>query len=54
MTIQEYITVAKKELDDFEAKWIKGEAEDPNNWPHDMDEGDWADQELAERFGSTW
>jgi len=49
MTVSEYVQMAKKELDEFEAKWIIGEEND--NWPHDLDEGEWCDQEMAVRFG---
>lgn len=50
MTVSEYVQMAKKELDGFEARWIIGEEND--NWPKDLDFRDWVDQEVAVRFES--
>ncbi len=51
MTLPEYIKVAKAELDEFQKRYEKGNAEEPVNWPMEMDEGEWGEQELAGRFG---
>lgn len=50
MELKEYIAQAKKELDEMESKWKAENEKDPANWPLDMSEEDWGDQELAQRF----
>ena len=51
MTIDEYVEKAKSELDNFRTKWLLAHENDPENWPLDLDEGAWGQQELDERFG---
>jgi hypothetical protein len=51
MKLEDYIKQAKAELDTFELRW-KGEAAlNSIEWPLEMPEGEWAEQELAIRFG---
>jgi hypothetical protein len=50
MKLSEYITQAKKEIDDFEQLYVNGNKNDPEMWPLEADEGEWGDQELAARF----
>ena len=47
MTLDEYVEKAKKELDDFKKEYLKEYAKDPKNWPLEMDEGEWDEQENA-------
>jgi len=50
MKLDEYIALAKQELDEFEV-YYKGESEkDPENWPLEFDLAEWGEQELAYRF----
>jgi len=50
MTLDEYITKAIAELKTFNDDWHKNHEFDAETWPLEMAEGDWIDQELAERF----
>ena len=50
MTIDEYVQKAKDELDEFADLWQEEHRADPNNWPLDFSEEEWAEQELAHRF----
>ena len=50
MTLQEYIENAKKELDDMQLMWLENHGFDPDNWPLENEEGEWGEQELAQRF----
>ena len=50
MKLDEYILLSLSEILDFGKKWAKENEKDPKNWPMEMSEGDWGDQELAERF----
>lgn len=53
MTVQEYVAKAKAELDAFQKNWEEKMIEEPQNYPAELEEGDWGDQELADRFGTT-
>jgi hypothetical protein len=50
MTLDEYIDKAKKELEDFRKMYISNQYTDPENWPLELYEGEWAEQELTYRF----
>lgn len=51
MKLHEYIETANRELNIMYSKWMKEHEKDPALWPLEMDEGEWNEQELAERFG---
>jgi len=51
MTIQEYIAKAKDELDKMMDFYLSENVKNPVNYPLDMSEDEWCDQELAMRFG---
>lgn len=53
MTVQEYVAKAKAELDAFQKNWEDKMKTEPDNYPADLDEGEWGDQELASRFGTA-
>ena len=50
MKLEEYVKLAKKELDEFEANWKKQHNTTPEDWPLEMNDADWGVQELASRF----
>lgn len=50
MNIEEYIETAKEELDLFKEEFLLKHKNDPENWPIDMEEGEWGEQELEYRF----
>jgi len=50
MTIQEYIKVSHKELDDMLENYLKENAANPEFWPLDREYEDWGEDELATRF----
>ena len=52
MTVDEYVKIRKDELDAFAACWNKGARSESSNYPTDLEEGDWYEQELAYN-GST-
>lgn len=47
MKLQEYIKIRIEELNALQSMWEEGNLKDPENYPMDMEEGDWYDQELA-------
>ena len=49
MTLDEYIDVAKRELDEMANKYRWESAADPEGWPLEMDEDEWAGQEADMR-----
>ena len=52
MHLKEYVEKAKEELDKFEQMWLEGHASDPDNWPLDIGEGEWNEQEKSVRFSN--
>jgi len=50
MTLDAYVAKAIEELKQFQEEWHRNHDFDGETWPLEMKEGDWADQELAERF----
>lgn len=50
MTLEEYIILRKKELDDMFTYYKQEHKKDPKNWPLDMREEEWLEQELAYNF----
>lgn len=50
MTLEEYVKRAKMELDEFEAQWKQDHSRDPKNFPMELQEDEWKEQELAVRF----
>lgn len=50
ISLQEYIEQSIKELKKFESNWLKNNKKDPDSFPMELNEGDWGEQELAERF----
>lgn len=50
MNVSQYVELAKKELDDFEKMWNDGIQKAPNDWPKELNEEEWGDQEIATRF----
>ena len=53
MNVQEYVAKSKAELDKFQAAWEQGMKDRPGHYPEQLAEGDWADQELSDRFGGA-
>jgi|TARA_R110000764_G_scaffold111673_1_gene198445 hypothetical protein len=51
MHISDYVRQAKAELDEMEKEHIEEHAKTPEQWPLEMNVGEWGDQELAARFG---
>jgi len=49
MKLHEYIEKAKEELDAMLDKFVEENKLDPDNWPLEMAEEEWLDQEIAER-----
>lgn len=50
MTLDDYIAKGKIELDNMKKVFIEGNKKDPDNWPLDNTDAEWAEQELASRF----
>jgi hypothetical protein len=50
MTLDEYIELAKQELEAFRDMYKEENKKDPDIWPLEMEKDEWGDQELAERF----
>ena len=50
MQLQDYIKMAKAELDEMEKNWIKENKNNPEMWPLDLDAGQWGENELNTRF----
>ncbi len=46
MTLEEFKSTMKADLDRFVQHYEAGHATDPQNWPAQMGEGDWYDQFL--------
>lgn len=53
MNVKEYVAIAKAELDSFQRNWEEKMVSEPGNYPSDLEEGEWGDQELASRFGAV-
>lgn len=51
MTLDEFVTQLKRDADDFKQRWLDGVAESPEDYPMELDEGDWSEQYLAEFYG---
>jgi len=45
MTVKEYVKLAKEELYRFEATWNRHD-----DWPKDLPEEEWREQELVSRL----
>ena len=50
MILDAYIEKSKAELDAFAEKWKAENAKNPDSWPMEMNQGEWNQQELSERF----
>lgn len=50
MTLEEYVEMVKKDLDEFESNWKNSHESDPENWPMEMNEGNWDEQLLSYKF----
>ena len=50
ITLDEYIEIAKGELDDMAKLFADGHEKNPEMWPLENGAGEWIDQELASRF----
>jgi len=50
MTLDEYIKQATDELLNFKTMWEENNKENPKQWPMEMGEEDWGEQELGSRF----
>ena len=50
MTLDEYIDKSKKELETLRKHYKEMSELDPENWPLDMNECEWGEQELFYRF----
>ena len=50
MTLDEYIEESKAELDKFREHYKQENKKDPENWPLEAEDIDWAEQELGFRF----
>ena len=50
MNLQDYVKMAKNELDAMEKNWIEENKKNPETWPLEMDVGQWGENELAYRF----
>jgi hypothetical protein len=50
MTLDEYVEKAKKELEDFKKIYLANQYTNPEYWPLEMPEGEWAEQEGMYRF----
>jgi hypothetical protein len=53
MTLSQYVKSRKKELDDFEKYWKAQRKIDKDNWPINVPEGEWYEQELAYNEGEN-
>ncbi len=51
MTLSEFIKEMRSDLDRFEADWRKRQEDQPDEWPEEMDAGDWLEQFIT--FTST-
>ena len=47
ISLREYIQNRRKELDAFEAHWVSQSEINPEDWPGELDEGEWFEQEVA-------
>jgi len=47
LNLQEYVEIAKKEIDDFKKEWEESSKKDPSNYPETMCIEDWEDQAQA-------
>ena len=50
MTLDEYIDKSKEELETLRKHYKEMSELDPENWPFEMNEGEWSEQELGYRF----
>ena len=50
MTLDEYIDKSKEELETLRKHYKEMSELDPENWPFEMPEGEWNQQELDYRF----
>lgn len=50
MTLEEYVEISKKELDEFKENYLLDHKNDPENWHLEMGDGEWVEQELSFRF----
>jgi len=44
MKLEEFIALQRKRIDQFEEGWRKQSAHFPDEWPLEMNEGDWLEQ----------
>lgn len=47
MKLQEFIQETKQDADRFDKMWSERCQKDPENWPLEMDGGEWFEQLLA-------
>lgn len=50
MTLEEYATLAKVEIDKMVSDYMEEHKNNPDNWPLDRTEADWGEEELMQRF----
>lgn len=46
MTLEEFVSEKKKNIDEFQQVWKKNNQDDPSNWEMDMNEADWEEMFL--------
>jgi len=51
MKLEEYVQTAIQELKKFQKKWEQEHEKNPEYYPMELEEGEWGQQELSERFG---
>jgi hypothetical protein len=47
MTLEEFISELKNDIDSFETRWKEGQKKEPSLWPNELGEGDWLDQFIT-------
>jgi len=50
ITLAEYVVLAKREIDQWAESYRAENDADPAHFPMVMEEGEWGEQELSERF----
>lgn len=51
ITVQEYVALAKADLDKFQKTWETGMKNSPDMYPEKLPKNEWREQEMAARSG---
>lgn len=51
MKLEEYIKLRLEGLKQFKEDWMVNNIKDPANWPEEMSEGEWYEQERLSQDG---